>query len=259
MWADRLHAQRTQVPLRQLYAGPMWQSALNLEARAQSLGYDVELWVVSAGLGLARVDAMAPSYAASFSPGPDQVAAEPVGRSTWWAELGRVGLFGRAPAGLTTLRDTADEVLLALSPSYLETLASELQHFAGDVGVAAMSSHAPSKHSPVSSQGLRQSLGGTQITLNARAAAKYLEIADGAPVGSAEAHRRWSTWAAGNRRREAEARPRLADAEVQQFIATALAAGPTSRTRLLAELRQSGLACEQARFARLYTAVKERQ
>jgi hypothetical protein len=256
-WADRLHRQSTHVPLRRLYAGPMWQSALSLEARAADLGYDVDLWVVSAGVGLSRADATSPAYSASFSAGPDQVAAEPAGRLAWWAELGRVSLFGRAPTELSNVRKEADEVLIALSPAYLEALAGELQHFAGDEGVATMSSHTPSRRSPVSSQGLRQSLGGTQITLNARAAAKYLEVAGGVPLGSEEAHTRWSTWAGGNRRREAEARPRLDDAEVRHFIATGLSAGTTSRTRLLTELRRSGLACEQSRFARLYTEVQE--
>jgi hypothetical protein len=237
----------------------MWHSALALESRAQGLGYDVDLWVVSAGLGLSHVDATSPSYGASFSAGPDQVAAEPAGRRAWWTGLIRVPLFGRAPTDLAKVREGTDEVLIALSPAYLESLAGELRQFADDDGVATMSSHARSKSSPVSSQGLRQSLGGTQITLNARAAAKYLELADGAPLGSDQAHERWSAWAAGNHRREAEPRPRLDDAEVRHFIATALSAGPTSRTRLLTELRRSGLACEQSRFARLYTEVQESQ
>src|SRR3954453_17394014 len=76
VWTDSLERQSRRHRLRVLYGGPMWHGALTLESYASSLGYDVELWVASAGLGLSRADPDAPAYEASFSPGLDQVASE---------------------------------------------------------------------------------------------------------------------------------------------------------------------------------------
>ncbi len=260
-WVDRLDSlpESQRLPLRRLYGGPMWQSALDLETRARDLGYAVDLWVASAGLGLAPADSSAPAYGASFSGGPDQVAPDRHGRRSWWLAL-RKGMFlGRTATDLACVRETADQVLLALSPAYLEPLGDELQRFADDPGVAVMSSHRPTRQSPVSSFGLRQRLGGTQVTLNARAAAQYLELVGGSPVGSSTAHQRWEEWAADNRLPEAAPRPPLTDDEVRTFIRECLKVRPMARTPLLVELRRSGSACEQARFARLYREVQEAQ
>ncbi len=260
-WVERLNSQpaTNRLPLRSLYGGPMWQSALDLESRAQHLGYAVDLWVASAGLGLAPVASSAPAYAASFSAGPDQVAEDCHGRRSWWLGLRTRTFLGRTAADLRLVREEADQVLLALSPSYLQPLGEELLTLAGDEGVAVVSSHRPTPQSPVSSHGLRQRLGGTQVTLNARAAAKYLELAGGTPIGSSTAHQRWEEWAAGNRLSEAAPRPPLTDDEVRTFIRECQKVRPTARTPLLVELRRSGSACEQARFARLYREVQEEQ
>jgi hypothetical protein len=260
-WAERLDSQpeHQHVALRDLYGGPMWQSALGLESRARELGYTVDLWVASAGLGLAPVDSSAPAYEASFSAGPDRVAEDRDGRRAWWVGLRTTPLLGRTATDLRTVREQADQVLLALSPSYLEPLGEELHAFADDEGVAVVSSHRPTKQSPVSSHGLRQRIGGTQVTLNARAAAKYLEMTAGTLIGSPTAHQRWAEWADGNRLPEAPPRPTLTDGEVRTFIRESLRIRNTSRTRLLTGLRQSGSACEQSRFARLYREVQEEQ
>ncbi|MGY1780315.1 hypothetical protein [Geodermatophilus sp. SYSU D01036] len=260
-WVERLDRQppSQRFSLRSLYGGPMWQSALALESRARGLGYTVDLWVASAGLGLAPVDSSAPAYEASFSAGPDQVAQDRHGRRAWWLGLRTRTFLGRTAADLRLVRDEADQVLLALAPSYLEPLGEELHALAGDEGVAVVSSHRPTQQSPVSSYGLRQRLGGTQVTLNARAAARYLELAGGSPIGSSTAHQRWEEWAVGNRLPEAAPRPPLTDEEVQAFIRECLKVRLTARTPLLTELRRSGSACEQSRFARLYREVQEEQ
>lgn len=256
-WARRLTRQGTKRRLRDLYAGPMWRSALDLESQARALGFDVGLWVASAGLGLAPACREAPAYEASFSPGPDQVAGDPVERRAWWQGLRHVSIAGARGRHLREVRDTADQVLLALSPVYLEGLTEELEQLSDDDGVAVMTSVPASTKYPLSSRGLRQRLRGTQMTLNARAAAKYLELVGNSRLGSQEGHELWSAWARTNRLPEPTARPRLDDDEVRSFIRTSVQNRPTSRTRLLGELRRSGLACEQERFARLYTEIQE--
>ncbi|MGY2129391.1 hypothetical protein [Blastococcus sp. SYSU DS0617] len=260
-WASKLNRlpEEQRLPLRTLYGGPMWQSALELESRAGNLGYAVDLWVASAGLGLTPADHLAPAYEASFSAGPDQVAEDRLGRRSWWNDLRATDFLDRPTVDLRAIREQADQVLLALSPNYLDPLRDQLVRLADDERVAVVSSHRPTETSPVSSRGLRQRLGGTQVTLNARAAAKYLELTDGAPIGSASAHERWTHWSEGNRLSEPAARPALTDDEVRTFIRQSLAIRKSSRTPLLTELRRSGSACEQSRFARLYREVQEEQ
>ncbi|MFJ5884355.1 hypothetical protein [Kitasatospora cineracea] len=107
---------------------------------------------------------------------------------------------------------------------------------------------------------LRHALGGTLTSLNVRMAAAWLERCTAAQLTSAETFRAWRTWAAAVAKRERYDRRPLSDKEVIDFIRKSLALHPgCSRTRLLRELRGQGLACEQKRFADLYTATVENE
>src|SRR3954449_10123843 len=136
-WAAKLDNLPTdqRVSLRALYGGPMWQSALDLESRAGDLGYAVDLWVASAGLGLTPADQRAPAYEASFSAGPDQVAEDRLGRRSWWSDLRATDFLNRPTVDLRAIREEADQVLLALSPNYLDPLHDQLVSLADDEGV----------------------------------------------------------------------------------------------------------------------------
>jgi len=110
-WRERLAQAVDRVPLHQLYRGDHWTHALGLPGVAAASGFDADLWVASAGLGLQPVATPAPSYAATFSPRhPDSVGQNNEERAQWWAAL-------QASAGGATLADLAQRgpVLLAMS------------------------------------------------------------------------------------------------------------------------------------------------
>lgn len=53
-------------------------------------------------------------------------------------------------------------------------------------------------------------------------------------------------------------RPAVSDDEVRDYIRARLAAGaPRRKTTLLREFRESGRACEQSRFTRLFDDVRQ--
>lgn len=234
------------MPLHSLYKGAQWQSCLELGQRAGDRR-TADLWVMSAGLGLRPVDAPAPSYSATFASGPDSVGGTAAERRLWWSSL-RGWDNGLA---LADLRNRYDELLVVLGPSYLQVLGPEVAAVA-DSHTAVMSSDEALGLRIVSSAHLRGALGGSALTLNQRAAARYLELAGRAAIGGEAARSRWQEWSSERRVAVAWDRARLNDTEVRQMIREWAAEGPSTATRLLRRLRDLGYACEQSRFAALY-------
>jgi hypothetical protein len=80
-WTERIHAEVQRVPLSGLYKGEHWLQAHTVISAATRAGFEAELWVVSAGLGLQPATAVFPAYAATFSPGhEDSIACRPTDR-----------------------------------------------------------------------------------------------------------------------------------------------------------------------------------
>ncbi len=167
--------------------------------------------------------------------------------------------MGLAEHHLGRLRNQTDQLLLVLSPTYLDVLDDDLSPWRADHGVAVMSSGSANAPETLSSSGLRSELGGTQMTLNARAAGAYLSVIGDALIGAPESRQLWQRWADERRKSESFDRRGLSDEAVQEFIRASIEPAPVSRTRLLAQMRQAGWACEQSRFARLYNEVRTEQ
>ena len=242
-WQDRLAAAPDRHSVRGLYAGAQWAASLRLEQHAKDVGFAVDLWIVSAGLGLVPAAADAPAYAASFARGADSVAATWAGRRAWWQGLSTKGCT------FSTLQYQYDQILVVLAPTYLDVVMPELS----DVqrGKAAVVS---SRQHPLvyNSSGLRQELGASAMTLNARAAEALIDLAGRDPLASADVRARWTRWSSEKVRRASVVRRVAADDEVLAFIRSSLERSPGSRTALLTAFRGRGRACEQSRFQRLY-------
>ena len=251
-WMTAVNTSVERIPLRQLYKGQQWQSALGLERAAVSLGYDVKLWVASAGLGLVPVDHLAPAYGATFGSGPDSVGDTIMVRRGWWT-----GLAVSAGASvLGQVRAECDQLMVVSSPTYLNVLAPDLRTVA-DEALAVVSSAQVDGLDVVLSSGLRSALGGSALSQNARAAGQFLRLCRGTSVGASAAGRAWAGWR--EDRVAATRRPgrRLQDSDVRRFVLRELTASPGSRTVLLQRLRASGWACEQSRFAKQYALAVE--
>ncbi len=245
-WWRHVAEAEVRVPLRALYGGAQWAASLDLETRAERLGHEVDLWVMSAGLGLTAAHTTAPAYAASFSPGPDAVAMTAAERQTWWLALrDRTHSF-------QDLAERYDQLVVVLAPTYLEVVRGDLSRLRTQALAVVSSCRLDLVYS---SNGLRRALRASAMTLNAAAAGQLLTLAGEQPIGSDDVRAQWEQWATENTRHEAIARRVAADHEVTAYIESSLAEAHASRTMLLTRFRADGRACEQSRFKRLYEDV----
>ena len=243
-WQQALTAAVERRPLTELYSGETWVQVRTLADTATALGYEPEMFVASAGLGLQAAPTPAPPYSATFGVGhADSVGSSVLEAQAWWRLLPHAEI---APGGraMWVLSESYSRVV---SPYLLEATApKELLVFGGsndvDEGVRV-----PSDRS------LRRALGGTLTSLNVRSAAQWLSLAGGDDPFASAARQRWRAWTDANRHREVFDRVTLSDLAVLDFIGGLHALQPgISKTKALKILRESGMACEQRRFSTLF-------
>ena len=269
-WTGRLTSCTTEtVQAGDLYAGEHWEIARTLPALAAGFTRPT-LWVASAGWGLIPADAQIRPYAATFSPRhPDSVPGGARGAQDWWGAVGSwTGPAAGAPRTLTALAadHPRDRILLILSQHYFAAcrgdLADALGSAADPILISVIAAGVPPGpgtgpwHLPACAR-LQPPMGGSLRSLNVRIAAHLLR----AGLTDHEAMRRHllSTLALAPDL-PARNRQRLTDTEIIRFIRThRSASAAASRARLLHELRDAGMACEQARFDDLFAAAARRR
>lgn len=252
-WTERVHAETDRVPLVNLYKGDHWLRSREIVEAAARAGFRAELWVVSAGLGLQPVTSSFPAYAATFAAGhEDSVASTGIDRRQWWKGL-------QKRMGVSTLPELGSRgpVLLVLSEVYGSVLTGELREL-GEGGADALLVGGAEDIDGVqripANGSLRRALGGTLTGLNARMAASWLEHCENGVLTSPATTQSWRRWVERSAHREKYDRTPMTDAEVRDYIRVSAAEQPgISRTRLHRQLRESGRACEQKRFANLYS------
>ena len=270
-WLRRL--QESESPRRQaldMYCGGSWTTVREVVHEPKQ---EVRCFIASCGYGLIRSSDHIGSYGATFSPyEPDSVAASAGEASTlqaWWRGLSHwQGPTPGAPRSLAELarRDPTTPVLVAASPPYLRAMA-------GDLAEARQALKSPELLSILSAgirsldgvepnivpcdARLKNLFGGSLISLNVRFLLQALRELEGGPltVGSL------ATWSSRLMQEappyEVIARQQQTDQGVCDFIASRLASDShASCARLLRVFRDSGRACEQKRFGRLYRHVK---
>jgi hypothetical protein len=150
-----------------------------------------------------------------------------------------------------------------LSAAYANAMTDDLHALAkrqDDAMIIGGATDTPGLPRLAADKGLRRHLGGTATSLNLRIARTWLERNTGPHLYSSTDHGSWNTWAATVRRSDTYARTPLSDEQVIDFVRAVRRHDPTlSRTRALRALRDNGLACEQKRFAGLFTRALEAQ
>jgi len=263
-WTDRLASASTDtLPATELYAGEHWAAVRRLLG-AHPDGRDVDLWVCSAGYGLIPANALVAPYSATFSGG--QMDSVPRPTEEWWEHL--CGWKGpsndwRSLSDLVASEPTA-RILLILSSEYLRACrndiieASKKLDATGRLSIISIGAKRDKELDEFLLPGnadLQVSLGGTLQALNARTA-EYL-ISEGVLD-----HDEMSDRLRILLTREVTkppARRLMTDADIRTFIRIALDFDRTlAQTRLLRRLREDNCACEQGRFARLFSEVSVR-
>ena len=270
-WTSRLDSPRSdRLEARHLYQGEHWSVVKRMVDRAGDFGCIAEVWIVSAGYGLVPISANLESYSATFSPGSaDSVAQSKSGQrdnQAWWGLLAswrNRDLQG--PRNLTelALQDTSSPMIVALSKTYLQAVLHDLTDAAEAMGKKAdlllVSTGTPPDglekvQLPCDARFLT-SLGGSRTSLNARVADRIIATSDRHEFDSARVRNLLQKDLDRSKDILRYDRRKQTDAEIQHWIRTRLNIDYASRSSLLRELRDAGLACEQRRFAGLYDEV----
>lgn len=280
-WWDNLQAHsHSTTQAQDLYAGDHWRIVLELPALADRAHLRPHLWVASAGYGLIPADAAIRPYSATFSRGhadsvvlgsTDQGAA--AAHRQWWQALSEeVEPASSRPRSISRLakKNPHARFLVVASPAYVAALEDDLRQ-AADVlrhpeqliivsTPSPLATGALAPHWVPSSAHLQEQMGGARLSLHARVARDILQRVQ-TEAGFLDAPRVQEHYA---RLIQRSAPPKryertpMTDDEVRQFIERALHAEALSCSATLRRLRDSGRACEQQRFKRLFHQLKER-
>lgn len=254
-WKQRIGQASPSAALIELYQGEAWQQARGLARDAARIGFKVQFYVASAGLGLRDVNSKGPAYAATFAGGHlDTVVPPGPDSKIWWHALRD---FDDARA----LPETAvGPTLLVLSENYARAMDEDLVAVAerGDdallVGGARTIEGLPRLPADM---GLRRQLGGTASSITLRMARRWLHRRSGSELFTPKDASRWRRWAQSVSEIERYDRQPASDAELREAIKRLKKADPSlSATRALRALRDAGVACEQKRFGELFRTTK---
>jgi hypothetical protein len=252
--------------------GEHWQAALSIPGIGDQVGLPVDLWVASAGYGLVNAGDSIKPYAATFAPGlPDSVVGmgepnRPSRNGNWWGQLAQwPGPNPGNPRSVSELarQNPGNYLLVVLGSTYLSAVQDDVitaRSLLKDPGLLLIISAGTSRSSRLGSNLIpvgsahQQALGGTRVSLNARAARWLIATwpdhrFSAAAIASA---------VAGMRRQQVMRAKgkQMSDAEVSAFIRAQLEKQPSVRkTALLRQLRSQGQACEQDRFAGIFEQV----
>jgi hypothetical protein len=253
------------LPVRDLYQGEYWSVVRALEK-------ECEVRVASAGLGMCTMDTPAVSYRATFSPGSsDSVTrlsddeGRGVSRALWWRCL-RQARLGEGDWTKTV----SDVVLVSISSYYQDAIADDLISLSeSGRTVVVMSGSPPLRRLKgvdrlvhiETGQWLRMILGGSTPVVGIRFAAHIVEsgawarpeLIREALTDLEDVYRSNAT----NKLPAIKRRPGT-DQDVRDWIVNNMAKQQIrpSKSTFLRLFRSEGLACEQARFGRLFDEVR---
>jgi len=276
-WTESLGSATSPVAsAEQLYVGDQWQIACELPRVARSRSICARLWVCSAGYGLIPSTATLHGYSATFSSGhPDSVHRRLGDRrsevlSIWWNEIARWS--GPAPGEPRTIAELSHRfpnvpLLVVASPAYLQAIKDDLelsrQALADPELLMIISAGSGvggvfSRHILPCDSRLQTVLGGSLMSLNARVARRLLENAEPDALVYTQLRKKLDALMEGRVRGLPLLRKPVTDAGIERFILKAYFKNPhVTHSNLLRKLRDSGRACEQKRFRRIFEHVTE--
>jgi hypothetical protein len=227
------------------------------------------LYMASAGLGLVRASEIVPTYGITVARrGEDSVPKRIVGGfdpGAWWSGVSA----GPMSTNLERLMSdsTGGLTLVALSGPYAELLKHSLSllpdRLIADLRIFGWRLHRvlpPILHNSIMGYDARleRVLPGTQTDFAQRALAHFVQFVLPLGEGDAERHRRFvSESLTGLAFPHRVARPRASDPEILNWLRRPEQVGGGVGS-LLRRIRNSGIACEQSRFSRLYAKARDR-
>lgn len=256
------------------YKGNHWAVARSIPDKSNA-NCKVKLWVCSAGYGLIPASAEIHPYGATFTPGHSDSIASSASRakvqeelSDWWSNITEASPIEIQNTRISSLvrENPKDGFLISLSEYYLIATTGDIleaSQLSERVAVLATSTQPELKHCTIEVDSrFQQLLGGSKVSFGARLARKAVSYLSEAPFFSFKFLE--NAFAYDLSKCTAVKPPNrapMSDEAVKKFVEKQfrLSEGeaPPSKTRLLRRLRELGKACEQKRFGRLYSQIRE--
>ncbi|MFO0822565.1 MAG: hypothetical protein U0792_05495 [Gemmataceae bacterium] len=265
-WISRLKvAVGETIPAADLYRGDHWVHARRAADRVTQFGG--RAWVCSAGYGLIPISAKLHPYSATFTPGDRDTVPDP---TEWWEAL--AGWEGPAPGQprriIELVASSPDRILLvAVSEPYLRALTPSLLAARSSlktpdrlviICVGAPEGHQLADNILPCDARVQRHVGGALTAVNARVVCGLLQDIPAAEWWPRSFRERLAAWLAGLRPQASRVGRRVPDEVVTTFIRERLADIPeASWSALHREFRDSGLACVDTRFARLFRSIRK--
>lgn len=260
-WAGMLRdvPANRRIPVRDLYRGVAWSAVRGIDAGRA----DLDIWVVSAGLGLVPLHLSAPAYGATFSLGmPDSVGASRDDGRRWWRLQTERPPFGASRSGARSLRELAkrySSVVIALSASYFYATRDDVldaMDCGGElaiVSVGANSARFAGDQALRLPAGARTIVGGTLVSLLNRSLFEAVADVPEGKLNSRVVRKRLEEISNLSPALVPRLRKPMTDTEVLRFVSKLRASEcRISASVALARLRAQGFACEQQRFRRIF-------
>ncbi len=275
-WIQRLRANgNSRTGASQLYCGEYWSVVRSLPSVARDSGVTAHIWICSAGYGLISPQSQISSYSATFSPYErDSVTrgfdadARRIAARQWWHSISKwSGPSGSELRSLTAIASRYRNVplLVVASRDYLQAIDQDLTGAAATLSrpdlllivSAGMRKFGElTDHLLPCDARLQSCLGGTRATLNIRIARRLLQYIGRGHISLDRQKAQLRRLLSKQPPIEQYHRRVLTDEQVRRFIHLELNKNSSaSRSLLLKKLRSSGRACEQSRFADLYTEM----
>ena len=265
------------LPARSLYAGDHWSVVGSLEQVALDSGFRATIWVCSAGYGLISINSKIKAYSATFSSShPDTVCRWGDGKyrrsnkELWWQfQTEWPGPDPDAPRSITTLAvaDPDIPLIVVASRDYMEGILSDCQGAREKLMdpdllsiISSGSRDLPGLNSNLlpSNVALRQLVGGSVRALNIRLSRRILSVVNYQELRASILYRKCSRLVDQSPQLPLISRTRTSDHDIQEFIRENLRLnGMTGRSTLLKKLRDSGRACSQDRFSRIFDGAPQ--
>lgn len=266
-WRSRVDgACAQQVPARELYSGRAFALAGKTAERAGA-----DLYVLSAGMGLVKQDALMPPYNLSVAPGTDdcilqRARGESFTASQWWAALHEaqgtrplVNLLSQSPKAMLVLAATrpyiemVEEELMSLTAVQMSRL-----RIVGPTRVDGLPELLRPSVMPYDDRLNDADLGlqGTRFDFAARALTHFVGLVGGDErIQSPQDHAKRVRLSLARRQAPERLQRERIDAEALRRHVRMLKKAGESKTSALAKLRKDlGYACEQQRFSSAWEA-----
>ncbi|MFL6450932.1 MAG: hypothetical protein ACJ746_25120 [Bryobacteraceae bacterium] len=254
-----------------LYIGDHWSVARNLPEFARGFGFDVRLWICSAGYGFISPETNIKPYAATFAADSEDYVSCSGDRCEarqWWDGVCRLNPRG-CKTGPQTIHDLCSvhsrtPLIIALSREYLDAVSDDVEtalkwpYFREHLAIVSCGSSKDRSSLrgnlvPCDSS-MATIVGGALTSLNVRIVRHLLSALNGEAISFVNISKAIVASRV-PRRKLRTVKPRTNE-EIIDFIRRNLATTQkSSASALLRRHRDAGYSCEQKRFSELYRIV----